>query len=99
MGGNTWCVANPSAPEDTLRKGINYACSRGEGDADCGPLQPGGPCFQPNTVVAHASYAYNAYWQPPPSAPAKWHGLSCDFDGSAMLTHTDPSTATCKYPR
>jgi hypothetical protein len=88
-------VASPSADEATLQKGINYAC--GEGGADCTAIQPGGSCFNPNTLHDHASYAYNSYYNDL-LLPAKWHGVTCDFDGSGMLTNTDPSTATCKYP-
>ncbi|GFP91136.1 major pollen allergen ole e 10 [Phtheirospermum japonicum] len=58
-------------------------CSQG---IDCKPINPEGPCFTPNTVRDHASFAMNSYYH------AK--GLidySCDFSGTARITTTDPS--------
>ena len=85
-----WCVANPSATDAVLLAGLNWAC--GQGGANCAPLQPGGNCANPNTLRDHCSYAFNSYYQKDPVP------RSCDFGGGAMLTSTDPSTATCKYP-
>ncbi|CAM0871036.1 unnamed protein product [Alopecurus aequalis] len=83
-----WCVASPRASDALLQEGLNYAC----GQVDCSPIQSGGSCFVPDTVRDHASYAFNAFFQMDPRKK------SCDFSGGAMLTTTDPSTATCKYP-
>ncbi|CAM0871041.1 unnamed protein product [Alopecurus aequalis] len=84
-----WCVANPTATDALLLSGLNWAC--GQGGVDCGPINIGGTCYIPNTVHDHASYAFNAYYQKNP-------GPSCDFGGSAVLTYTDPSSGSCKYP-
>ncbi|KAK1299397.1 Glucan endo-1,3-beta-glucosidase 12 [Acorus calamus] len=43
-----WCVADPKASVDDLQKALNWAC--GVGGADCSPIQPNQPCFDPNTV-------------------------------------------------
>lgn len=79
----TWCVARNDAPEDMLQKALDYACGAG---ADCGPIQESGRCFLPNTVHAHASYAFNSYYM---------HAIlvttACDFGGTATIAKTDPS--------
>ncbi|KAL1560854.1 major pollen allergen Ole e 10-like [Salvia divinorum] len=84
-----WCVAKPSVPVPTIQQALDYACGSG---ADCGPTQPGGACSQPDTVVAHASFAFNSYWQ-----KAKSIGGTCDFGGSAMIVNVDPSYAQCHF--
>ncbi|XP_031482440.1 glucan endo-1,3-beta-glucosidase 13 [Nymphaea colorata] len=85
-----WCVAKPTVPEDTLQEAMDYAC--GDGGADCEDIMPHGSCFYPNTVAAHASYAFNSYWQ-----KAKDNGGTCDFGGTAMLINSDPSFFHCHY--
>lgn len=79
-----WCVAKPTVPAETLQEAIDYAC--GEGGADCEAISHGGSCYFPDTVVAHASYAFNSYWQ-----RTKKHGGTCGFGGTAMLINSDPS--------
>ncbi|CAL9134288.1 unnamed protein product, partial [Musa acuminata var. zebrina] len=79
-----WCVATADASLAELQSNIDYAC--GSGGADCGAIQNGGACFDPNTLLAHASYAMNAYYQ-----AAGRHDFNCYFGGSGVLTSTDPS--------
>ncbi|KAL5175965.1 PLASMODESMATA CALLOSE-BINDING PROTEIN 3 [Glycine soja] len=78
-----WCVAKPSVPDPIIQEAMNYACWSG---ADCTSIQPNGPCYEPNTVYAHASYAFNSYWQ-----RTKGAGGNCEFGGTAMLVAVDPS--------
>ncbi|GFP81676.1 plasmodesmata callose-binding protein 3 [Phtheirospermum japonicum] len=78
-----WCVAKASVPDPIIQEAMNYACGSG---ADCDQLQPSGSCFQPNTLFAHASYAFNSYWQ-----RTKVTGGTCDFGGTAVLVTVDPS--------
>ncbi|KAL6562417.1 hypothetical protein OROGR_003424 [Orobanche gracilis] len=78
-----WCVAKPSVPDPIILEAMNYACGFG---ADCEQIQPSGSCFQPNTVFAHASFAFNSYWQ-----RTKVTGGTCDFGGTAILVTVDPS--------
>lgn len=82
--GGLWCVAKPNVPPETLKEALDYAC--GEGGADCDAIKPRGSCYFPNTIVAHASYAFNSYWQ-----RSKKVGGTCGFEGTAMLINSDPS--------
>ncbi|KAG4987739.1 hypothetical protein JHK85_030722 [Glycine max] len=84
-----WCVAKPSVPEETLQQAMDYAC--GEGGADCMEISPQGNCYNPDTLVAHASYAFNSYWQ-----KHKRSGGTCSFGGTAMLINSDPSISSSK---
>ncbi|KAI5439431.1 hypothetical protein KIW84_024996 [Lathyrus oleraceus] len=86
-----WCVAKPSVPEETLQQALDYAC--GEGGADCMEITTSqGNCFYPDNLVAHASYAFNSYWQ-----KHKKNGGTCNFGGTAMLIHSDPSFLHCRF--
>ncbi|KAE8672511.1 Carbohydrate-binding X8 domain superfamily protein [Hibiscus syriacus] len=87
--GASWCVASQSASQTALQVALDYAC--GHGGADCRAIQPGGSCYNPATVGAHASYAFNSYFQKNP-IPS-----SCNFGGTAVTTGTDPSRGTCQY--
>nr|XP_043614218.1 PLASMODESMATA CALLOSE-BINDING PROTEIN 3-like [Erigeron canadensis] len=85
-----WCVARSDASREALQTALDYACSAG---ADCAPLQQNGLCFLPNTIQAHASYAFNSYYMRKSMAPG-----SCDFSGTATIAKTDPSYGSCVYP-
>uniref|UniRef100_A0A7N0ZUC3 X8 domain-containing protein n=1 Tax=Kalanchoe fedtschenkoi TaxID=63787 RepID=A0A7N0ZUC3_KALFE len=84
-----WCVAKPSVPDPIIQEAMNYACGSG---AECDSIQPNGRCFQPNTLVAHASYAFNSYWQ-----MTKVAGGTCEFGGTAILVTVDPSYDGCHF--
>lgn len=89
VAGRKWCVPKPEATDAQLQGNIDYVCSQG---VDCKPIQVGGPCFDPNNVRSHATYAMNAYYQTKGRQPPQ-----CDFSHSALLTDRDPSYGTCKY--
>ncbi|KAF5446937.1 hypothetical protein F2P56_032531 [Juglans regia] len=88
--GRKWCVPKTNATDEALQANIDYVCSKG---VDCKSIQEGGPCFNPNTVRSHASYAMNAYYQ-----AFGRHDIDCDFNHSGVLTASDPSYQTCTYP-
>lgn len=79
----TWCVARSDASDQALQTALDYACGAG---ADCAPIQPNGLCYLPNTLQAHASYAFNSYYQRKGNAPD-----SCSFAGTSTIARTDPS--------
>ncbi|XP_076960053.1 glucan endo-1,3-beta-glucosidase 3-like [Bidens hawaiensis] len=85
-----WCVAKPSVPSEKLQEALDYAC--GPGGADCRPIRPNGSCYSPDSVVAHASYAFNSYWQ-----KNRKNGGVCGFEGTAMLISSDPSFLHCRF--
>ncbi|KAI3878989.1 hypothetical protein MKW92_021212 [Papaver armeniacum] len=61
---------------------LSWCC----GVIDCSLLQPGSPCFEPDSLAAHAAFAFNLYYQ----KNNRMKG-SCDFNGTAMVTTTDPN--------
>ena len=77
-----WCVAKPSANDTILQSNIDFACSL----VDCSSLREGGPCFEPDTLISHASVAMNLYYE----ANGKTY-LNCLFRDSGLITVTDPS--------
>ncbi|XP_043692642.1 glucan endo-1,3-beta-glucosidase 12-like [Telopea speciosissima] len=89
--GQTWCVANGKAGEKRLQAALDYAC--GEGGADCEKIQPGSTCYDPNTLEAHASFAFNSYYQ----KKGRVMG-TCDFQGSAYVVTQPPKYGKCEFP-
>ncbi|XP_045818588.1 glucan endo-1,3-beta-glucosidase 4-like [Trifolium pratense] len=86
----SFCVAKDGADADKMEAGLDWAC--GQGRANCGSIQAGKPCYFPNDVKSHASYAYNDYYQKMRSV-----GGTCDFDDTAIITTQDPSYGSCIY--
>ncbi|KAL3518963.1 hypothetical protein ACH5RR_021552 [Cinchona calisaya] len=85
-----FCIARQDADDKKLQNGLNWAC--GQGQANCSAIQTGQPCYFPDTLQNHASYAYNDYYQTMHSV-----GGTCDFDGTGTITSRDPSYGSCKF--
>ncbi|XP_047324582.1 glucan endo-1,3-beta-glucosidase 2-like [Impatiens glandulifera] len=86
----TFCSVKDGADPKMIQAALDWAC--GSGKVDCSPLMQGRPCYEPDTVFAHASYAFNAYYhQNGKTADA------CNFNGVAAITTTSPSNnnASC----
>ncbi|KAL2328141.1 hypothetical protein Fmac_021568 [Flemingia macrophylla] len=86
-----WCVAKNNAEDAALQAALDWAC--GAGGVDCGPIQRGGPCYDPSSVQNTASFAFNDYFIK--------HGMtddSCNFSNNAAVTSLNPSHGNCKFP-
>lgn len=86
LGGANYCVCKDGFADTLLQHNIDYACGNG---ADCTGILQNGPCYNPNTIKDHCSYAVNSYYQRKAST-----GATCDFSGTASLTSTPPA---CKF--
>lgn len=84
IDGTTWCVALAGVSQNDLQNALNWAC--GLGMADCTAIQEGGACYDPDTLVSHASYAFNNYYQTNGNSD-----IACNFGGTATLTKKNPS--------
>ncbi|XP_057436836.1 glucan endo-1,3-beta-D-glucosidase-like [Lotus japonicus] len=88
--GASWCVAKQGVSDAQLQANLDYVCS--QSNIDCGPIQSGGACFEPDTVASHASFAMNLYYQT--SGRNSWN---CDFSQTGMLVSQNPSYNACIY--
>ena len=82
-----YCVAKSGADPDALQIALDWAC--GVGQANCTAIQPGQLCYEPDNVQSHASYAFNNYYQMNDRVDG-----SCDFNGVATVSTTNPGTRT-----
>ncbi|XP_042065058.1 glucan endo-1,3-beta-D-glucosidase-like [Salvia splendens] len=85
-----WCLPRPGVSDAQLQANLDYACGQG---IDCGPIQPGGACFEPATVASHAAYAMNLFYQ-----SSSRNSGACDFMQTAAVSSTNPSYGSCVYP-
>lgn len=87
----TFCIARDGSDDKMLQAALDWAC--GPGKVDCSGLVQGQPCYDPDTVSAHASYAFDAYYRQMGMGSG-----TCYFNGVAAITTTDPSHDTCIFP-
>lgn len=85
-----WCLPKGGVSNAQLQANLDYACGQG---IDCSPIQPGGACFEPNTLASHAAFAMNLLYQKSEKNP--WN---CDFSQTATLSTNNPSYNGCNYP-
>ncbi|XP_031107445.1 glucan endo-1,3-beta-glucosidase 2-like [Ipomoea triloba] len=86
----TYCSAKDGADHKMLQAALDWAC--GPGKVDCSPMLQGQPCYEPDTVAAHATYAFDTYYQMMGKAPE-----ACNFNGVAAVTTTNPSHGLCLF--
>ncbi|KAL2558222.1 O-Glycosyl hydrolase family 17 protein [Forsythia ovata] len=82
QGNKKWCVPKAEATDAQLQSNIDFVCSQG---VDCGPIQPSGACYNPNTLRAHASYAMNSWYQ-----SKGRNDFDCNFSNTGAITTSDP---------
>ncbi|PIN11244.1 Glucan endo-1,3-beta-D-glucosidase [Handroanthus impetiginosus] len=87
----TYCAAKEGADAKMLQAALDWAC--GPGKVDCAALLQGQACYEPDTVFAHATYAFDTYYHQMGRTPG-----SCDFNGVATITTTNPSHGSCIFP-
>ncbi|OVA12468.1 Glycoside hydrolase [Macleaya cordata] len=86
----TWCIASSTASELDLQSALDWACS--SGNVDCSAIQPSQPCYQPDSLLSHASYAFNSYYQQNGASD-----IACSFGGAGVKTTKNPSYDSCLY--
>ncbi|THG09846.1 hypothetical protein TEA_027151 [Camellia sinensis var. sinensis] len=87
----TYCTAKDGADAKMLQAALDWAC--GPGKVNCSALLQGQPCYEPDTVAAHATYAFDTYYQQMGKASG-----TCDFNGVATITTTNPTHGSCVFP-
>ncbi|KAE8722965.1 Leucine-rich receptor-like protein kinase family protein [Hibiscus syriacus] len=91
--GKTWCVAKPSTDDAALASNINSACNYlGTRGLNCNQIQSGETCYDPETLINHASVVVNSYYQ---DNGGQEH--ACHFTNSGLITVSDPSYGSCQY--
>ncbi|XP_039032643.1 glucan endo-1,3-beta-glucosidase 13-like isoform X2 [Hibiscus syriacus] len=88
--GTTWCIASSKASESELQNAVDWACD--PGNVDCSAIQPSQPCFEPDNLVSHASFAFNSYYQQNGATD-----VACSFGGNGIKVDKDPSYDNCVY--
>eukprot|EP01130_Rhizamoeba_saxonica_P001598 TRINITY_DN1145_c0_g1_i4.p1 TRINITY_DN1145_c0_g1~~TRINITY_DN1145_c0_g1_i4.p1 ORF type:complete len:262 (+),score=43.82 TRINITY_DN1145_c0_g1_i4:91-876(+) len=81
---NYVCQVKEDADMNEVYHALSWVCS--DGKVDCTPIRPGGSRFYPDTLVDHANWAYNEYYQ----RVKKQQGPgACSFGHTAHLVDPD----------
>lgn len=86
----TYCTAKDGADPKMVQAALDWAC--GPGKVNCSSILQGQACYDPDNVFAHATYAFDTYYH----QMGKTSG-SCDFNGVAAITTTNPSHGLCIF--
>uniref|UniRef100_A0A2P2IY92 glucan endo-1,3-beta-D-glucosidase n=1 Tax=Rhizophora mucronata TaxID=61149 RepID=A0A2P2IY92_RHIMU len=90
FNGTAWCIASNNASQLDLQSALDWAC--GPGNVDCSAVQPSQPCFEPDTLLSHASFVFNSYYQQNGATD-----VACSFGGAGVKVDKDPSYDNCLY--
>ncbi|KAE8687857.1 Glucan endo-1,3-beta-glucosidase 13 [Hibiscus syriacus] len=69
-----------------------YRLGCGPGNVDCSAIQPSQPCFEPDNLVSHASFAFNSYCQQNGATD-----VACSFGRNGTKVDKDHSYDNCIY--
>ncbi|KAL9232733.1 hypothetical protein vseg_007807 [Gypsophila vaccaria] len=90
--GELWCVVHVAANMTELSPMLTGLCTRLNGTCET-VLGPGKECYEPVSMVWHASYVFSTFW-----AKYRHRGTACYFNGLATLTISNPSHGSCSFP-
>jgi len=82
------CQAKPDETNDNLGAALQWVCDPQH--LDCTPINPGGSFFEPNSVLAHANWAFSSYYE---KHKAEQGEYACDFGGAGQLVPPSSSTS------
>ncbi|KAH1055019.1 hypothetical protein J1N35_033084 [Gossypium stocksii] len=83
------CSFHSGTSDELLQLNINFACNL----VDCNATHSGGVCYYPATLINHASYAMNLYYQITGRKKS-----NCNFRETSLIVSSDPSYGNCSYP-
>lgn len=84
-------MAKPGTPIKQLVKNLNNVCSNSS--VHCEVVSEGGACYDPINLYNSASVVMNLYYQNQGRQYSK-----CDFEGSGIISVTDPSEFYISLP-
>ncbi|XLT02295.1 hypothetical protein HN51_051646 [Arachis hypogaea] len=84
ISNQTFCIAKEGADPKMLHAALDWTC--GLGKVECSAMRQGQPFDEPDNVIAYSTYAFDSYYHKKGKTPD-----SCDFNGVATISTTDPS--------